>query len=440
MLAEQYDMDWVDIFSVQSEVAQLVASQIEAVITPDEKQRIENIPTVNLTAYDLWMKGNSVYHEYLESLDPADLVEAERYFFNALEHDSTFALAYDGLACTYFDKQSTMIPADYDSCFQLLDIALSYDNQLSSAYVHRGIFFHRSRPDVYLDHALNEYNKALRYNPNDHVAYEQKGVWYLVIPHDFAETIVNFYEAAKLHRGPRLGSYFGNLFYAFQMAGYPEQANFYTQEAFKLNGDSVQLHYKMGVSAHHNQYFYEALERYRKAYALDTSNWYVLLDLGSCYYSMGKYEESLFYFEKSQALTGYEQYIHYLEHLPVMAYTYWMNGKEEEAEELFRLEMELFNYHDQVNSMGSVNRWYNYNLAKVYAFWGEKELALKNLDMYFSLKTGISARVNYDLKTDPLFNNLRNEPRFRQIIKEAEIMHNTQHERVGQWLKDNDML
>ena len=46
-----------DIFKIQSQVAQSIAAKLKATITPDEKQRIEKIPTTNLTAYDFYRRG-----------------------------------------------------------------------------------------------------------------------------------------------------------------------------------------------------------------------------------------------------------------------------------------------------------------------------------------------------------------------------------------------
>ena len=44
------------------------------------------------------------------------------------------------------------------------------------------------------------------------------------------------------------------------------------------------------------------------------------------------------------------------------------------------------------------------------------------------------------IKTDPLFNNIRNEPEFQQIVKDVEAKYQAEHDRVRQWLEENDML
>ncbi len=66
--ANQYDRKWNDIFSVQSEVAQTIAREFHSVITPDEKELIEKVPTTNLTAYDLFIMANEYRRDYEKTL------------------------------------------------------------------------------------------------------------------------------------------------------------------------------------------------------------------------------------------------------------------------------------------------------------------------------------------------------------------------------------
>ena len=80
---EVYEGSWKDIFSVQSEVAQNIARELHAVITTEEKQLIEKIPTENLTAYDLLLKARS-----------SQGMERLRLLDEALSYDSSFAAVY----------------------------------------------------------------------------------------------------------------------------------------------------------------------------------------------------------------------------------------------------------------------------------------------------------------------------------------------------------
>ena len=71
-------------------------------ITPEEKQTIEKIPTTNLTAYDFYQRGKEELVNYwLNNNNKEALKRAENFYYKALEYDSTFATAYSGLAMVY---------------------------------------------------------------------------------------------------------------------------------------------------------------------------------------------------------------------------------------------------------------------------------------------------------------------------------------------------
>src|ERR1700739_589977 len=55
--ADSYDRDLTDIFTIQSEIAQTVASSLSARLSPEERKVIEEKPTTNLEAYDLYLQA-----------------------------------------------------------------------------------------------------------------------------------------------------------------------------------------------------------------------------------------------------------------------------------------------------------------------------------------------------------------------------------------------
>src|SRR5437870_7419571 len=73
---EQYDRDLNDVFAIQSEIAQKVANQLHAKITPAEKVAIESKPTGDLVAFDLYSRANDIlfgknvaYPDYRQAVD-----------------------------------------------------------------------------------------------------------------------------------------------------------------------------------------------------------------------------------------------------------------------------------------------------------------------------------------------------------------------------------
>jgi len=86
-----YDSNIEDIFSMQSEIAQSVARELKAAITPEEKQTIEKIPTTNLEAYDLILQANNNAYYAIVTGDIEPIIELS---LKAIELDPYYADAY----------------------------------------------------------------------------------------------------------------------------------------------------------------------------------------------------------------------------------------------------------------------------------------------------------------------------------------------------------
>jgi hypothetical protein len=80
-----------------------------------------------------------------------------------------------------------------------------------------------------------------------------------------------------------------------------------------------------------------------------------------------------------------------------------------------------------------------YDLAAVYAFTGETDEALANLQM-FNQRLRMPLWVVTLIKNDPLLNSIRNEPEFQQIVRDIEVKYQAEHERVRKWLEEQGML
>ncbi len=79
-----------------------------------------------------------------------------------------------------------------DSVLILADIALSYDDQLAEAYSMRGRYYYRTG---LFEKAEKEYDKAIKFNPNDWMAYRGKGLLYF--NDDLVKWIDNLQKAAS---------------------------------------------------------------------------------------------------------------------------------------------------------------------------------------------------------------------------------------------------
>jgi len=96
--ADSYDRDLTDIFAIQSEIAQTIAGKLTATLSPSEQKLIEQKPTENLAAYDLYLKGKALISKTELSWDFAGpgqpLTDSIKFLIQAVQADPTFALAY----------------------------------------------------------------------------------------------------------------------------------------------------------------------------------------------------------------------------------------------------------------------------------------------------------------------------------------------------------
>lgn len=95
--ADSYDRDLTDIFAIQSEVAQTIARVLTTTLSPDEKNSIEARPTDNLQAYDLYLRANELIrnvHSVLIGDVGASMSEAIPFLEKAARLDPKFTLAY----------------------------------------------------------------------------------------------------------------------------------------------------------------------------------------------------------------------------------------------------------------------------------------------------------------------------------------------------------
>jgi TolB-like protein/Flp pilus assembly protein TadD len=96
---ESYDRNLNDVFAIQSEVAQKVADRLGAAVSSVEKVAIQEPPTQDLVAYDLYLRGKDLINSVsFSTRAKEDLFQAVQLLDQAVARDSLFSDAYDQLA------------------------------------------------------------------------------------------------------------------------------------------------------------------------------------------------------------------------------------------------------------------------------------------------------------------------------------------------------
>jgi len=97
--AESYDRDIADVFAIENELAEQIVAKLKSKLSPQEKAAIEQKPTTDLAAHDLYIRAKTLIASSALSASQAEsLFEAVRLLNQAVERDPAFALAYYQLA------------------------------------------------------------------------------------------------------------------------------------------------------------------------------------------------------------------------------------------------------------------------------------------------------------------------------------------------------
>jgi TolB-like protein/AraC-like DNA-binding protein len=435
-----YDYEGKDLFSVQSEVAVAVAGELQAIITPLEQQLIRKIPTTNLTAYDYYIRGKEELnkYEYKTDLDFNTLEKAQNLFQKALELDSTFALAYSGLAAIKFwTSGKDYLSENYmDSVLILANKALAYDPQSAEAYYFRGCVYSETSK---ITEAFKEIEIALEFNPNDWKAYRLKSFIYNEL-HDYVKATSSKYEVILRDRGPGLQMFLRAFSYHLSALGFPDLAKKYNQQSFELYGDSTEYLFCSAFNEYADGNFENAYQISKKADKRDSTFRYLHIwpDIATYSIVTGRYDEAyslgLKYTNRLNNYGGFDGYIS-----EPVAYYLWHTGRKREAEFYIN---KIIDYHQEcikLNRMVGITRSPHLHLAEMYALVGNREKAYYHLDEVNKIQ---AFPLNWlqIIKYEPYFDNIRQEPRFQKILKDIEAKYQTEHDRIRKWFVEEGLL
>ena len=170
---QTYDRDLADVFAIQSEIATAIARQLQASLSAREKTAIEQAPTNNITAFELYTRAKNL----LASRNAkANLVEAADLLNEAVARDPSFFKAYCLLATTHdrlYFLGTDHTPARLASAEAAIQEAFRLHPDAGEAHLARAQNLYRGYLDY--DAALVELEVAAKTLPNDASVFELKG-------------------------------------------------------------------------------------------------------------------------------------------------------------------------------------------------------------------------------------------------------------------------
>jgi serine/threonine-protein kinase len=263
--AESYERDTRDVLTLQAEVAQAIAHEIKAAVSPEETRTLGGASPVNPDAYEAYLKGQSHwYHLSREHLDAA-----LGYFELALQKDPNYARAYVGVANVWIERGDAgfMQPSEtIPKAKAAISEALALDDTLAEAHIalanivgpyghdwsaaerefRRGIALNPNSADghfMYADFLISmrrtqewntEVQRALELDPFNPFFPCFYG-WHLVYVHRYDEAISQFHKV--LATEPDFSSAHMGLWGALYKTGRHKEALAEAKSFFAVLGD-----------------------------------------------------------------------------------------------------------------------------------------------------------------------------------------------------------
>ena len=233
--AEDYDRELTDVFAIQTDLAQKIAGELQAKLSPSEKAQFEHKPTENGEAYLAFVQGHDLSCTFE---DFEKLKQGEQLFERALDLDPNFALA----VARYSQLESWIVhtfdptPARREKARGLAERALQLQPDLPEAHLARGVSYYYGDNDY--DAALKEFEIAQRGLPNESEIYlyigsiqRRQGKW--------AESTANMEKAVSLN--PKDVWPLQNLTFNYAMVRNYDKANKTIDRALALNPTAIEL-------------------------------------------------------------------------------------------------------------------------------------------------------------------------------------------------------
>jgi len=260
--AEAYDGDLKDVLSLQARVAEAITNQVKLNLSAEESGRLRRTRSVNPEAFDLYLRGRYAWNQR----NVEGFRKAIGFFDQAIEKDSNFALAYSGLADCH-----TLLALYGDGIGNIAEAkaaaekALQLDSTLAEA--HTSLAAVKVLRDWDWQGAEQEFHRALELNPNFAQAHHWYGNLLLGPEGRHEEAIAQLQRAQELD--PLCVIIKADIGFAYFIAGKQDLALQAYQEVLAANPNFVPVHFYLAKyyrqTGQYDLWFKESMEDDRLA-------------------------------------------------------------------------------------------------------------------------------------------------------------------------------
>jgi TolB-like protein/Flp pilus assembly protein TadD len=399
--SESYDRVMEDIFAIQSEVAQSIAGELKAELTPEEESRISKIPTDNLVAYNLYLKGREAYYQY----DATSNEAAISYFKQAIDKDPSFALAWAGLADAYSMSYNYGWHAhEYlDTALVTAQHALELDSESAEAWKAEGLAY--SLLGNYTE-AKRSIGEAIKRNPNHDRAIGNLAALLIDNGEEIAEAAVLIQKAIGIN--PLNPINYINLANIYRITGFYEDALEHFETAIQLDSDYYFIYFDLAITHLVMDSSAEASRAVDIMVAMGDSAAFVM-ELAAVVTYLYDKEKAWEYVE---GIEQKEDYNVKSDITPVLkSYLGKVLRKEGDWDRILTGRLAYYNGRGEE---GNQAKRYLYMIACIYGILGDRERCLDSIERLLEDNVAADYRLLYEM--NPYFDTVREDPRYAELI------------------------
>ena len=421
--SEAYDRSLTDIFSIQSEVAASIANRLNVKLSNPEKNEINKVPTLEVSAYDLELRAREIWRSVVSEQDLDHIIQLMR---EAIQIDPKYAPAYAllGDALRYKGNHLSDRNLYVDSALTYLNKALELNPNSFRALRARSIIL--KYPWVgKREEGLRDQEKAIKLIPNDAEELWNLGWTLLKSDNRYFRGSQYIIQSIKTEWGSKDPSFFVKLAQVYEYIEDYETAENYCEQALTLEPNHTGAIQKLYWLNMLKKDYEGALPFALKVQREFPNNWRYTDRIIWVHLFLKQWPEAEKLLwrlaeqesERYQSIDSLSAYIPWRHR---MAYVksnmgYHDEGIELAMEDLGLLEMNLSKYP------GKRDRIERYCIASTNAFLGNPEIAIEMLEEAYS----VGSDLGYDnyLK-DPHFDPYRELPEFKSYemkVKERDF-------------------
>ena len=398
---EIYQRMSTDVLSVQAEITRQVASVLKIKIDEHAEAKLNKRPTENLTAYDHFLKGRSLYnYSNADSMD-----RAIDHYKMAIVLDPNYALAYAGLADAYAQLHSRFARGLnwLDSSIVAGNKSVKLDSSASDGYKALGAAFSYARQ---YGTAFNYHKKAVEKNRYNAQAIGNLGAAYFLR--------LDYAEAIRLHKlsaglNPRSAVPFQSVGWIYRLLGDLPQAESWLKKSLDRNPGLWDTYRELGFTYCSQGRNSEAIKLIPKMLESGERNTRRLEIAGRIAHFAGDNKSAKTYFQESiQKNLSYKNDPNSLSAIG-LGQILTQEGNSIEAEIYLSHGLEL--YHNEISN-GSPDDDPPFNLSAIYAIQRKRTESLHWLQKAIDMKWIDYAQVEYG----PYFVPYREDPDFKSTL------------------------